>query len=91
MPNFEEFLIEQLSDPEVRREWEALHPEREVMRAILQARGEAELTQKELAKRSGVPLEGIILLEQGGMNPDVRLLHRIAQAMGKKLHIEFRT
>ena len=43
--NFRETLNEQLQDPEFKAEWDALEPERQIMRAIIEARDERDLTQ----------------------------------------------
>ena len=43
--NFRETLNEQLQDPEFKAEWDALEPERQIMRAIIEGRDERDLTQ----------------------------------------------
>ena len=53
--NFRETLNEQLRDPEFKAEWDALEPERQIMRAIVEGREERDLTQKQLAEVTGVP------------------------------------
>ena len=47
MSNFNEFLAEQMKDPEFKAEWDALDPEFTVIEAILKARKESGLTQKQ--------------------------------------------
>lgn len=51
--NFRETLNEQLRDPAFKAEWDALEPERQIMRAILEGRDEQSLTQKQLAEVTG--------------------------------------
>lgn len=51
--NFRETLNEQLNDPEFRAEWEALEPERQIIRAIIDGREANDLTQKQLAETPG--------------------------------------
>ena len=46
---FDDFLQEQLRDPEIRKEYEALQPEHMVIQAMLDARKKSGMTQKELA------------------------------------------
>ena len=41
MSNFNEFLAEQMKDPEFKAEWDALDPEFTVIEAILKARKRA--------------------------------------------------
>ena len=52
--NFRETLNEQLRDPAFKAEWDALEPERQIMRAILEGRDEQSLTQKQLAEVTGI-------------------------------------
>ena len=52
--NFRDTLNEQLRDPEFKAEWEALGPERQIMRAIVEDREGLELTQKKLAEVTGI-------------------------------------
>ena len=49
MTNFNDFLNEQMKDPEFKAEWDALDPEFSVIKAMLKARKESGLTQKQLS------------------------------------------
>ena len=51
--NFRETLSEQMKDPEFRTEWEALEPERQIIRAIIEGREANDLTQKQLSEATG--------------------------------------
>ena len=86
---FNDFLQEQLQDPEFRKEYEALQPEHAVVQAIIDARKNAELTQKELSERTGIAQGDISKLENGNANPSIRTLQRLAAAMGMTLKVEF--
>ena len=46
---FDDFLEEQLRDPEIREEYEALQPEHAVIQAMIDARVRSGMTQKELS------------------------------------------
>ena len=87
--DFQRFLEQQLENPEFRKEWEALEPEFAIMQAMIDARNEEGLTQKELSERSGIAQGDISKLENGNANPSIRTLQRLANAMGKKLQIKF--
>lgn len=89
MTNFNDFLNEQLKDPEVKAEYEALEPEFAVIQALINARSSAGLTQKELSQRTGIAQSDISRIENGNGNPSLKTLKRLAEAMGKKLKIEF--
>ena len=87
---FNDFLKEQLQDPEFLKEYEALQPEHAIMQAIIDARKLSGLTQKELSARTGIAQSDISKLECGNANTSIRTLQRLALAMGMTLHIEFR-
>ena len=87
--DFQKYLDKQLENKEFRKEYEALEPEYIIMRAMIEARREEGLTQKELSERSGITQADISRLENGNANPSIRTLQRLANAMGKTLKIEF--
>ncbi len=89
MSEFNDFLNEQLKDPEFRKEWEDIQPEMDVIRAMMEARISQNLTQKELAERTGINQADISKLENGTRNPSLKLLKRLADGMGMTLKIEF--
>ncbi len=86
---FDDFLEEQLKDEEFRKEFEALQPEHAVIQAIIDARKESGLTQKELAEKTGIAQGDISKIEKGLANPSLKTLKRLAIGMGKVLKIEF--
>ncbi len=89
MKTLNNMLSEQLKDEEFRKEYEAIQPEMDVIRAIVDARISQNLTQKELAERTGINQADISKLENGTRNPSVNLLKRLADGMGMTLRIEF--
>ena len=89
MTNFKDFLAEQLEDPEVKAEYEALEPEFSIMQAMIDARKSSGLTQKQLAERTGIAQSDISKLEGGNANPSLRTLQRLAAGMGMRIKIEF--
>ena len=89
MSEFQEFLNEQLQDDEFRKEWEDIQPEIDVIRAMVDARISQNLTQKELAERTGINQADISKLENGTRNPSLKLLKRLADGMGMNLKLEF--
>lgn len=89
MSEFNDFLNEQLQDTGFRKEWEDIQPEMDVIRAMMEARISQNLTQKELAERTGINQADISKLENGTRNPSLKLLKRLADGMGMTLKIEF--
>jgi len=90
MNDFKKHLSEQLKDPKFAKEWEHQKPEREYIKAIIAARSEQKLTQKELAEKTGIRQSNISRIENGNCSPTVATLQQIANGMGKTLYIEFR-
>ena len=89
MKTFKDYKKQQMQDTELGREYEAIHPEMDVIRAIVNARTSQNLTQNELAKRTGINQADISKLENGTRNPSINLLKRLAEGMGMNLKIEF--
>ena len=89
MKTLKEFKDEQMQDGEFVKEYEAIQPELDVIRAIVDARTSQNMTQKELAERTGINQADISKLENGTRNPSVNLLKRLAEGLGMALKIEF--
>lgn len=89
MKTLQQLKAEQMQDPVFAEEYERIQPEMDVIRAIVEARTSQNLTQKELAERTGIHQADISKLENGTRNPSVNLLKRLADGMGMVLKIEF--
>lgn len=86
---FDDYLQEQLKNPEFKKEWDDIQPEMDVIRAMIDARIEQNLTQKELAARTGINQADISKLENGTKNPSLKLLKKLANGLGMQLKISF--
>lgn len=86
---FDDYLNEQLKDPEFKKEWDDIQPEMDVIRAMIDARIAQNLTQNDLAKRTGINQADISKLENGTRNPSLKMLKRLAAGMGMQLKIDF--
>jgi DNA-binding XRE family transcriptional regulator len=76
-----------------KKEWEEIKrrsDERIIRYQLQDARREAEMTQEELSKKSGIPRPTISNIENGRRNPTVQTLYSLASAMGKTLEIRFK-
>ena len=89
MTDFNAFVAEQMKNEDFRKEYESLEPEFSIKQAMIDARTQEGLTQKELSLRSGIAQSDISKLENGTANPSVKTLQRLAAALGKRLKIEF--
>ena len=61
----------------------------EVRDLVISTRSAANLTQKQLAQRSGVSQLNISKIENGNYQPSLSTLKRIAGALGKRLVVSF--
>lgn len=89
--NFKEYKENALkNDAEFRKEYEALAPQYEIIKGIIAARVEQNMTQAELAERANTKQSNISRFESGNYNPSLDFLQKIAGALGKNLEIRLR-
>ena len=89
MSNFKDFLKEQLKDENLKKEYDASEPEFTIIKAMIDARKDSGMTQKELSEKTGINQADISKLENGTANPSLRTLQRLADGMGMVLKLEF--
>lgn len=89
MLTLQDAIREEMKDPEFRAEWEALEPEFQIIRGIIEGRKATGLTQEQLAKATGIDQANISKLQNGTANPSLRTLKRLAAGMGMALKVEF--
>ena len=77
-------------NPELRKEYEALAPQYEIIESVIAARIEKQMTQAELAERADTKQSNISRFESGNYNPSVEFLQKIAGALNKQLEITLR-
>lgn len=87
--NSRETLDEMMKDPEFKAEWDAFEPEFAIMQAMVDARRQSGMTQKQLAEKTGINQADISKLERGNGNPSLRTLRRLAEGMGMRVKIAF--
>lgn len=86
---FEEHKKKLLADPEVRKYYEELEPEFQLIRAIIDKRFKKKMSQQDLAKKIGTGQSAISRLELGNSNPSFKFLKKVAHALGARLMISF--
>ena len=89
MKTLNEMLSEEMKNDEFRKEYEAIQPELDVIRAMVDARNSVNMTQKELSERTGISQADISKIENGTRNPSLNILKRPAEGMEMTLKIEF--
>ena len=89
MSDFKKYLAQQMEDPAFAAEYEAQRPEYEAIRAVIAARLACNMTQKELAEKTGIRQSNISRIQNGSASPTIDTLARIAAGLGKQLKIDF--
>lgn len=89
MDDFEKYLAEQLKKPNLKKEYDALEEEYQMISSLIAARKEKGISQQELSKLTGIAQADISRIENGNGNPSFKTLKRIAEGLGKKLQVSF--
>ncbi len=77
-------------NPNLKKEYDELAPIYEVQSQVIKLRNSRGLSQKQLADMIGTKQSAISRLESGNYNPSIQLLYKIANALDKEMHIEFK-
>ena len=85
----EEVAKEWMKDPEFVAAYDALEDEFAVASALIKARGEADMTQEQVARAMGTTQAVVARLESGRTMPSTRTLERFAKATHTRLRISF--
>ncbi len=87
---YQDYLKEQLQNPDFKTEYDALEAEYRIIQAMIDARKKSGMTQKELSEKTGIAQSDISRLESGNGNPSIRTLRRLASGMNMTLTIDFK-
>ena len=87
--NYSEYKKKALEDPQVKAEYDALQPEYDIIRELIQARNSLHITQTELAARTGITQADISRIENGTRNPSLNMIKKLARGLGMELRLEF--
>ena len=85
----EESFARWKKDPNYVAAYEALESEFALASAMIKARGDARMTQEQVAKVMGTTQAVVARLESGKVLPSTRTLERFAQATRTRLRITF--
>ena len=78
-----------MKNPEFRAAYDALEDEFALASALIKARGEADMTQEQVAAAMGTTQAVVARLESGRVLPSTRTLERFAKATHTRLRISF--
>jgi ribosome-binding protein aMBF1 (putative translation factor) len=85
----EKSFAEWRRDPAYAKAYDALEDEFALAAAMIDARGQAGLSQADVAKRMATSQPAIARLEGGQGNPSIDTLRRFAKVTGTRLKIAF--
>ena len=90
MDDLDRLEAELMKNPAFKAEYDALEPEYELIRQLIEARTEKNMTQKQLAEKIGTKQSNIARLESGNYNPSFQFLQKVAGALDKRLSVALR-
>jgi len=90
MSDLSELKAELMKNPKFRKEYKDSRADFAIMKAIIDARCDENLSQAELAQRAGLRQSNISRIENGNCSPTIHTLKQIAKGLGRELHVEFR-
>jgi len=90
MKDYRDFKKKLLKDKKIKKAYDELGPEFELVEMIIKKRINKGFTQKDLAKKMGVKQPLISRLESGTYNPSVGFLQRVADALEAELKVSIR-
>lgn len=89
MITYKEYKNKCLEDSNFKKEYDDLEPEYDIINAMIKARKEKGLTQKQLSELTGISQADISRIENGTRNPSLEMIKRLVTGMGMRLKLEF--
>ncbi len=89
MITYKEYKNKCLEDSNFKKEYDDLEPEYDIINAMIKARKEKGLTQKQLSELTGISQADISRIENGTRNPSLEMIKRLATGMDMRLKLEF--
>lgn len=90
MDDWERHKKKLLKNPEFKKLYEETRPEFEIARAVIRARINSGLTQKQLADRLHTKQSVISRVERANTLPSLSFLKRLAAALNTTLQVQFK-
>lgn len=90
MRAYNDYKKEILKNDEIKSEYDAIAPEYDIIEAMIIARNNLNLTQKDLSEKTGINQADISRIENGTRNPSLKMLKKLASGLGMQLKLEFK-
>lgn len=87
MRDYQSLKRELLKDKKIKKAYQELGPEFELVLTLIKKRLTRGITQKELARRIGTKQSAIARLESGNYNPTLGFIRKVAEALNTKIKI----
>lgn len=85
---FRQHLKESLKNPKFKKAWEESEAEYQISRALIAARLDKKISQRELARKANTTQAVISRLENMSANPSIGLIQKVASALNLKLKVQ---
>ena len=89
MSSYKYYKKRALQNPKVKAEYDALQPEYDIIQAMIDARVQQNMTQKDLSAKTGITQADISRIENGTRNPSLSMVKKLAHGLGMQLKLEF--
>ena len=89
MNTLKQSLARRMEASEFKSEYDSLEIEFDIIQAIIDARNNFGLTQKQLSEKTGIAQSDISKIESGNANPSLKTIKRLALGMGCKPKLVF--
>lgn len=89
MSSYKDYKKRALQNSEVKAEYDALQPEYDIIQAMIDARVQQNMTQKDLSTKTGITQADISRIENGTRNPSLSMMKKLAHGLGMQLKLEF--
>ena len=89
MSSYKDYKKRALQNSEVKAEYDALQPEYDIIQAMIDARVQQNMTQKDLSTKTGITQADISRIENGIRNPSLSMVKKLAHGLGMQLKLEF--
>ncbi len=86
--DFQEYLTQQLKNPEIKKHYDKFGKQLEIAYQILKLRRQKRMSQAELAKKINTKQSNIARMEMGQQNFTIDTLQKIAKAFKRELKIK---
>lgn len=89
--NYKDYLTEQLENPAIKAEYDAMESEFCFKNALISLQTSKKLSRTELSSKTTLSKKDISEIENGSWNPTLEMLEKLADSLDCNIKIEFVT